>query len=221
MPKGSVYFAVGGAKVPEKQDACYFYLTYDAFSRTASFLIHVDDPSNFGLDQVQIFIDKQGDSKKSLDANDVSFSINTSDIGAHRYSSDGGWVTNDEHNAEGRILQMNTGYNAFIRIDDVSDNFRFALDQIDHTGYELKTTRVPQNGFSTNPEFWSDIEMFDEKPTVLVADRSQPTEIVATQLLDVNLILVGDTWNPKLKKMIEQNLNTEYSAFIFSELNRA
>ncbi|MCH8329114.1 MAG: hypothetical protein IIB81_01830, partial [Nanoarchaeota archaeon] len=49
-PKGSVYFAVGGAKVPEKQDACYFYLTYDAFSRTASFLIHVDDPSNFGLD---------------------------------------------------------------------------------------------------------------------------------------------------------------------------
>ncbi|MDA1346636.1 MAG: hypothetical protein O3C48_05405 [Crenarchaeota archaeon] len=220
-PKASTYFAVGNIKVPEKPDACYFYLTYDAFSRSASFLIHVDDPSNTGYDQVQIFVDKQGDSIKSLDANDVSFSIDTKNIGAHEYTSDGGWITNVKHKAEGRILQSNAGYNAFIHIDDVSDNFRFAIDQIDHTGYELKSTRVPSNGFSTNPEFWADVEISNEKATVLAADKYQPTEIIATQLLDVNLILVGDTWNPDLKKMIEKNLNTKYSPFIASELNRA
>ena len=220
-PIGSTYFAVGGAKIPEITYPCYFYLTFDNFSKSASFVIHVDDPSNTGYDQVQIFVDRQGDSIKSLDDNDVSYSIDTTNIGAHEYSSDGGWITNNAHNSEGRMLQESFGYYAFIHIDDVSKDFRFAIEQIDDTGYEIKTTRYPINGFSTSPEFWSDVEIFDEKVTVLAADKYQPDEIVATQLLDVNLILVGDTWSPELEKMIERNLNTKYSPFIYSEKNRA
>jgi len=220
-PKDFTYFVIGNAKLPEKTDQCYFYLTFDKFSKSASFLIHVEDPSNTGYDQVQIFVDKQGDSTLTLDDNDVSFSIDTSNIGAHEYSSDGGWITHNPHNGEGRIVQTINGYDAFIHIDNVSENFRFAIEQIDHTGYDLKTTRIPNTGFSTIPEFWSDIEIHDEKPTVLFADRYQPDEIVATQLLDVNLILIGDVWDPELEKLIKKNLNNKYSPFIHSELNRA
>lgn len=220
-PKGSTYFVIGNAKIPEKSDECHFYLTYDKFSKSASFVIHVQDPSNSGYDQVQIFVDKQGDSNKKIDENDVSYSIDTSNIGAREYKSDGGWLTHDKHNGEGRIVQSNNGYDAFIHIDNVSENFRFAIEQIDHTGSDLKSIRIPNNGFSTNPEFWADTEMFNEKPTVLIADKFQPDEILVTQLLDVNLILVGDVWEPELKKTIEKKLNSQYSPFIHSELNRA
>ncbi|MBC8502638.1 MAG: hypothetical protein H8D35_05870, partial [Nitrosopumilus sp.] len=221
-PKDFTYFAIGDyVQIPEKTDECYFYLTYDKPSKSASFLIHVDDPSNTGYDQVQIFVDKQGDSKKSLDENDISYSIDTYNIGAHEYSSDGGWKTNVEHNGEGRILQSKDGYDAFIHIDNVSENFRFAIEQIDHTGFDLKSIRIPDNGFSTTPKFWSDTEMFGDKPIVLKADKYQPNEIVATQSLDVNLILVGDEWTSELEQKIKQNLNSKYSPFILSELNRA
>ncbi len=221
-PKDSTYFAIGeNVKIPEKTDDCYFFLTYDKLSKSSSFLIHVKDPSNTGYDQVQIFVDKQGDSKKSLDVNDVSYAINTYNIGAHEFTSDGGWITNDEHNSEGRILQKKNGYDAFIHIDNVSENFRFAIEQIDHTGYDLKSIRIPDNGFSTTPKYWSDTEMVGNKQLVLKADKYQPDEIVATQSLDVNLILVGDEWTSELKQKIKQNLNTTYSPFIHSELNRA
>ena len=213
-PKGMTHFGIGDhAIVPEKIDECYFYLTYDKPSKSASFLIHVKDPSNTGYDQVRIFVDKQGDSIKSLDSNDVSYAIDTSNIEAHEYSSDGGWKTNDKHNGEGRIVQSKDGFDAFIHIDNVSENFRFAIEQIDHTGYDLKSVRIPNNGFSTNPNFWSDAEMFGDKPSVLKADKYQPDEIVAKQSLDVNLILVGDEWNTELKqansKLKENDLISE------------
>ena len=221
-PIGTTYFAIGeNVKIPEKTDDCYFYLTYDKASKSSSFLIHVKDPSNTGYDQVQIFIDKQGDSKKNLDANDVSYSIDTNNIGAHEFANDGGWITNNEHNSEGRILQEKNGYDAFIHIDNVSENFRFAIEQIDHTGYDLKSVRIPNNGFSTTPEFWSDTEIFGDKPLILKADKYQPDEIVVTQPLEINLILVGEEWSSELKQKIKQNLNTKYSPFIHSELNRA
>ena len=220
-PKDSTLFVIGKAVIPEKEEECYFYLTQDKSSKSASFLIHVKDPSNTGYDQVQIFVDKKGDSQKSLDGNDVSYSIDTNNIGAHEYKSDGGWITHNEHNGEGRIVQSNEGYDAFIHIDNVSENFRFAIEQIDNTGYDLKSVRTPNNGFSTNPEFWADTEMFDDIPSKLKADRYQPNEIVATQSLGVNLILVGDEWSTELKQSIKQNLNTQYSPFILSELNRA
>lgn len=221
-PKDFTYFAIGDyVQIPEKEDECYFYLTHDKSSKSASFLIHVEDPSNTGYDQVQIFVDKQGDSKKRLDSNDVSYAIDTYNIGAHEYSNDGGWKTNNEHNGQGRILQSKDGYDAFIHIDNVSENFRFAIEQIDYTGYDLKSVRTPTNGFSTNPNYWSDTEIFSDGPSVLKADRYQPDEIVANQSLDVNLILIGDEWTPELKQTIKQNLNSDYSPFISSELNRA
>jgi hypothetical protein len=222
--KKSVYFAIGNVQIPEAIDTCYFYLTFDNFSKSASVLIHVYDPTNSGRDQVQIFVDKKGDSKNKLDENDVSYSINTYNIGAQEYTSDGSWITHAKHNTDGRILLNNNGYDAFIHIKDVTKDFRFAIEQIDDTGIEgafLKSTRIPSGGFSTNPEFWSEVEISDEKRSPLVADVYQPDEIVVTQLLDVNLILVGDTWDSKIKDMITENLNLEYSPFISKELNRA
>ncbi|RZD41820.1 MAG: hypothetical protein CXT78_10410, partial [Thaumarchaeota archaeon] len=221
--KKSVYFTIGEGTIPENTDSCYFYLTYDNFSKSASVLIHVDDSSNSGRDQVQIFVDKKGDSKNKLDENDVSYSINTYNIGAQEYTSDGGWITKSKHNTDGRILLNNDGYDAFIHVKDVTKDFRFAIEQIDDTGMEgalLKSVRIPSSGFSTNPEFWSEVEISNEKFSTLIADKYQPDEIVVTQLLDVNLILVGDTWDSEIKNIIKKNLNTKYSPFISAELNR-
>ena len=221
--KKSIYFGIGDVQIPEV-DMCYFYLTYDNFSKSASILIHVSDSSNSGRDQVQIFVDKQGDSKNKLDENDVSYSINTQNIGTQEYTSDGGWITKAKYNTDGRMLLNNNGYDAFIHIKDVTKDFRFAIEQIDDTGMEgafLKSVQIPSSGFSTNPKFWSEIEISNEKNSPLDADRYQPDEIVVTQLLDVNLILVGNTWDSEIKDMIIENLNLEYSPFISSELNRA
>ena len=221
--KKSIYFGIGDVQIPEV-DMCYFYLTYDNFSKSASILIHVDDSSNSGRDQVQIFVDKKGDSKNKLDENDVSYSIDTENIGVQEYTSDGGWITKAKHNTDGRMLLNNNGYDAFIHIKDVTKDFRFAIEQIDDTGMEgafLKSVQIPSGGFSTNPKFWSEIEISNEKISPLDADRYQPDEIVVTQLLDVNLILVGDTWDSEIKDMIIENLNLEYSPFISAELNRA
>ena len=222
--KKSIYFAIGDVSIPEAVDECYFYLTFDNFSKSASLLIHVSDSSNSGRDQIQVFVDKKGDSKNNLDENDVSYSINTYDIGVQEYTSNGGWITNAKHNTDGRMLLNNNGYDVFLHIKDVTRDFRFAIEQIDDTGIEgvfLKSTRIPSSGFSTNPEFWSKVEISNEKISPLIADTYQPDEIVTTQLLDVNLILVGDTWNSEIKDMITDKLNSKYSPFISKELNRA
>jgi hypothetical protein len=222
--KKSAYFAIGDVSIPESLDICYFYLTYDNFTNSASLLIHVSDSSNSGYDQIQVFVDKKGDSKNKLDGNDVSYSINTQNIGAQEYDSDGGWITKAKHNTDARMLLNNNGYDVFLYIKDVTKDFKLAIEQIDDTGIEgafLKSARIPSSGFSTNPEFWSKIEISNEKISPLIADRYQPDEIVVTQLLDVNLILVGDVWNSEIKDMITENLNLEYSPFISTELNRA
>jgi len=219
-PKDFTYFGIGDVVIPEKEEECYFYLIHDKISKSASFVINVNDPSNTGYDQIQIFVDRNGDSLNHLDENDVSYSINTANIGAIEYTSSGGWETNDKHKSEGRIIQSKDGYLAFIQIDNVSENFRFALDQIDHTGFDLKTVRIPENGFSTNPVFWSDTEMIESKPAILKADKYQPDELFTSQTLNVNLILVGDQWTSELKQLIKPKLNTQYSPFIWSELNR-
>ncbi|ARS64443.1 hypothetical protein NMSP_0823 [Candidatus Nitrosomarinus catalina] len=222
--KKSTYFAIGDMQIPESFDTCYFYLTFDAYSNSASVLIHVSDSSNSGRDQVQIFVDKKGDSENKLDENDVSFSINTKNIGAHEYTSDGSWITHAKHNPDGRLLLNNYGYDVLFHIKDVGKDFKFAIEQIDNTGMEgafLKSTQIPSNAFSTHPEFWYEVEIIDEKISPITADVYQPDEIVVTQLLDVNLILVGDTWDSEIKDMITKNLNLEYSPYIALELNRA
>jgi hypothetical protein len=222
--KKSVYFAIGDIQIPEAVDSCYFYLTYDNFSNSASALIHVHDATSSGYDQVQVFVDRKGDSKNVLDGNDVSYSIDTRNIGAQEYTSDGGWITKAKHNTDARILLNNNGYDAFVYIKDVTKDFRFSIEQIDDTGMEgafLKSVRSPNGGFSTNPEFWSEVEISNTKNIPRIADRYQPDEIVVTQLLDINLILIGDTWNSEIKDMVTEKLNKEYSPFIHSELNHA
>ena len=45
--KNSVYFAIGDVQIPEIVDKCYFYLFFDNFSKSASVLIHVHDPTKY------------------------------------------------------------------------------------------------------------------------------------------------------------------------------
>ena len=222
--KNSVYFAIGDVQIPEIVDKCYFYLIFDNFSKSVSVLIHVYDPTNSRGDQVQIFVDKKGDSKNNLDKNDVFYSIDTRNIGAQEHTTDRGWFTKVKHNTEGKMLLSNNGYDAFIHIKDVTKDFRFAMEQIDDIGIGgnfLNSTKISGVDLSANPELWSEVEISNKQPAVLIADKYQPNEIVVTQFLDVNLILVGDTWDSEIKDMIIQNLNIEYSPFIASELNRA
>ena len=89
--KNSVYFAIGDVQIPEIIDKCYFYVIFDDFSKSASVLIHVYDPTNSWGDQVQIFVDKKGDSKNKLDKNDVFYSIDTRSIGAQEHTTERGW----------------------------------------------------------------------------------------------------------------------------------
>ena len=112
-PKDIVYFSVGNNPLPEKDNNCSFYLTYDKFSRSASFLISVFDPTHTTYDQIQIFVDRKGDSIKNQtpdtfsvtpNADDVSYVIDTYQFGATKYESAGSWITNTEHDAQGRIL---------------------------------------------------------------------------------------------------------------------
>ena len=221
--KNSVYFAIGDVQIPEIVDKCYFYVVFDNFSKSASVLIHVHDTTNSQGDQVQIFIDKNGDSKTKLDKNDVFYTIDTHSIGAQEHTIDRGWFTKVNQTTDGRMLLNNNGYDAFVHIKDVTKDFRFAMEQIDDTGAGvnfLNSTKSDMD-FSYNPELWSEVEISNQKPSALIADKYQPDEIVVTQLLHVNLILVGDTWDSEIKDMITDNLNLEYSPFISAELNRA
>ena len=229
-PKNSVYFAVENNPLPEKDADCEFYLTYDKFSKSASFVISVNDPTHTGYDQIQIFVDKNGDSIDKQTPNtfsvtpnkdDVSYVIDTNQFGATKYESDGSWITNTKHDAQGRMLMQKNGYLAFVNIDNVSENFRFALEQVDLTGYDIKSVRYPNGAFSTLPQKWADVNITGNTATKLQADKYQPDEIVVTQMLDVNLILVGDIWESEIKNMVKNQLNTKYSPFISSELKRS
>ena len=222
--KNSVYFAIGDVQIPEIVDKCYFYLFFDNFSKSASVLIHVHDPTKSGSDQVQIFVDKKGDSKNKLDKNDVFYTIDTHSIGAQEHTTDRGWFKKVKQTTDGRMLLNNNGYDAFVHIKDVTKDFRFAMEQTDDIGLGgnfLNSTKISGVDFSANPELWSEVEISNQKLSALIADKYQPDEIVVTQLLDVNLILVGDTWDSEIKGMITENLNLKYSPFIYSELNRA
>jgi len=221
--KNSVYFAIGDVNIPEVVDKCYFYVVFDNFSKSASVLIHVYDPTNSRGDQVQIFVDKKGDSKNKLDKNDVFYTIDTRSIGAQEHTIENGWFKKVKQTTDGRILLNNNGYDAFVHIKDVTKDFRFAMEQTDNLGLGgnfLNSTKSDID-FSANPELWSEVEISNQKPSTLIADEYRPDEIVVTQLLDVNLILVGDTWNSEIKDMVTDNLNLEYSPFISKELNRA
>ena len=104
-----------------------------------------------------------------------------------------------------RMLLNNNGYDAFVHIKNVTKDFRFAMEQIDNVGLGgnfLNSTKISGVKFSANPALWSEVEIINQKPSILIADKYQPDEIVVTQLLDINLILVGDVWDSEIKDMI-------------------
>jgi len=219
-PKDKTSFAIGDAQVSDVKNECYFYLLYNDSTQNLVVVAHLEDATHNSYDQIQIFVDRKGDSKTSLNADDTSFVVSKNDFGSNKFVNKEGWNLKDYEKIEGRILTKGDSYDVFIPVSGVSKDFKFAIEQIDHTGLEIKSTRVPENGFSTLPNNWSNtISSGAQKKWT--ADKWKPEEILVKQNLDVNLIIVGDDWNPKLQDKIKQKLAKSYKPIIAQELTRA
>lgn len=219
-PKDKTTFAIGDAQVSDVKNQCYVYLLYNDSTQNLIVVAHLEDATHSPYDQIQIFVDRKGDSKTSLNADDVSFVVNKNDFGSHKFVNNEGWNLQDYEKIEGRIMTQGDSYDVFIPVSGVTKDFKFAIEQIDHTGLEIKSTRVPENGFSTLPNNWSNtISSGVQKKWM--ADKWKPDEILVKQNLDINLIIVGDDWNPKLQDKIRQKLAKSYKPIIAQELTRA
>lgn len=222
-PKSEIKFSLGNVPIPkEEQDDCYFYLLYDKQSKNLSFLAFLKDSSFSQNDELHLFIDKNGDSGKFLNSDDLFYTVDKQRFGAHRYYSDGGWKIwkQYEEKGEGRIKITSDKYQVLINIPDVSENYNLSLYQIDDTNLELKTARYPENSFSTVPASWSNSEIVTTAPKKLAADKWKPNEILLQQKIDINMILVGESWKPTLIEKIKKDLQSNYKPIVASELER-
>ncbi len=223
-PKNEIKFGVETTNVSVPLESnCYFYLLYDSTSRQLSVLLYLNDASSTFLDQVQVFVDKDGDGGMELDSDDVTLVIDKVRFGGLEYQSDRGWLTGEknEEPSNGRIKQTFEEYQALFNVPDVSDNFRLAIGQIDYNNLEVKTSLYPSGSFFTIPDSWSNVVFTESSSNVLIADKWLPDEILLRQSLDVNLILIGDEWNSSIQNKIKNNLESTYSPLISSEVGRA
>lgn len=221
-PKDSAVFVIGDAKIVEaEEDECYFYLIYNESAKKLFVLAHIKDASHNGLDQIQIFVDRNGDSNSILNSDDFSFAVDKTNFGSQKFATTQGWTTEDFIKSDGYLYNKPDSYDVLIPVSQVSKNFRFSIEQIDYTGLELKSTRYPENGFAALPGKWSEIEYVSNSPKKWASDTSRPTEIFLKQTMDINLILVGDQWDSALQNKIKQKLTTNYKPIVLSELTRA
>jgi len=197
-PKGETKFSLGEMEIPEETGAnCHFYALYDKNSRQLSLLVNLDDASNSPLDQLQIFLDRNGDSDKEPNSDDITVIVDKNRFGGLEYPSDGGWLTfeNNEELADARIKQLFGKYQVLINVPDVSTNARLAIQQTDYNNFELKQSHFPLDAFPTIPETWSNLVFTETSLQHLTADKWLPKEISLYQNLDVNLILECEKWN--------------------------
>ena len=222
--KGEARFSMGTI-APQKQvsDKCYFYLTYDKTSKNLSVLANLKDSSDNQIDHVQIFVDRKGDGVKELNSDDLTYIIDKERFGAYLFKPNVGWLTGIQHEeiGEGRIRILPNSYQVLINVPDVSENFKFALEQIVYADSEPKASRYPQNSFSTVPSSWAGSFIGKTSPKKFAADKWLPAEILTRQNVEVNLILVGDNWKPSLQNKIEKQLQTTFSPLILTELSKA
>ena len=222
-PQTTIKFAVGKSLVQNQNEGCYFYLVYDKTTRNLSFLVNIKDTTSSPNDGLQIFVDRNGNDVNNLNSDDVSYIVQQTRFGATVIESNGMWLQDSQHEktGDGRFKILPKSYQVLINIPNVSENFRFALEQTDNGPDGVKTSRYPFGSFSTVPSTWSAISIGNASPPALVSNKWEPDEIVAKQTVNVNLILVGDSWNSTLKDKILHQLDSSYSPIISSEMARA
>ncbi|MGI0063422.1 MAG: hypothetical protein ACREAL_00920 [Nitrosopumilaceae archaeon] len=219
-PKGKTQFIIGAGEVGSDFDICTLYLLYDG--NTLYIFSQIYDPTgNINWDSFDLFVDKNGDGSIELDNNDLRYFIDKKTFGGIKYDADKGWIYKNKNDEIGqaRINKISDGYEVFVKVPNVSKNFRIAVEQTDYNSLELKKQRVPSNSFSTTPVSWAGINFTDKSIPSLNAKKSIPSEIVVNQDMNINLILVGDTWDDSLKNKIKAALISQYSPVINSELH--
>ncbi len=223
--KDQVRFGVGPLRPFEQieKEACEIYLLYDDTSRTLTVLGTIYDPSGSSIDGFDLFFDKNGDGDLNLNEDDIRFFVDKNNFGGLKIEANEGWLTNEEgiDHYEARINKVSDGYEFILEIPNISKNFRFSAEQSDYTFVDFKKQRFPSNSFSTIPISWLEPEFIDSAPQFYKADKWIPGEMIVEQDVDVNLILVGDSWTDSQKNEIKNNLVKSFSPLVFSELHLA
>jgi len=222
-PKGNIQFIVGPGEIkPSSDNICTLYLLYDANTLYIFAQIY-DATGSISWDSFDLFVDKNGDGTIDLDNNDLRYFIDKQTFGGGKYDADGGWLYKQKNDKIGdaRINKVTDGYEVYAKIPNVSENFRIAIEQTDYNFLETKKQRIPSNSFSTIPVSWADVDFSDKTAPALKAKKSIPDEIVATQDLNINLILIGNTWDNSLKNKIKSQLIKQYSPLVNSQLHLA
>lgn len=223
-PKDSILFGVDTAEqiIQIEPNQCSLYLLFDEDKESLTVFGHIYDPSDSYLDGLNVFVDRNGDGLTELAGDDIRLYINKNDFGGKEITASGGWL-DDEFLPIGdaRINKLRDGYEIFAEIRGVSKDFRIATEQSDNTFHEFKKNRFPPSSFATSPQTWAAADFVDRSPVKYASSDWIPAEVLATQPVDVNLILVGDKWTEEQKGDISSRLYGETTPIIVSELHLA
>lgn len=223
--KDSVLFGVDTTETVMQDDSnrCNLYLLFDEDRNSLTVFGQIYDPSDSYIDGFNVFVDRNGDGLIDLAEDDIRLYINKNDFGGKEIMASGGWLDDEEHLHVGdaRINKLRDGYEVFAEIPGVSKNFRISTEQNDNTFHEFKKNRFPPNSFATSPQTWAAAEFVDSSPAKYAASDWIPGEVIVTQHVDVNLILVGDEWTEEQKEEISNGLHMETMPIIVSELHLA
>jgi len=222
--KSEVKFMIGDRPFSEEVDEkCYFYALYDKNSRELSLLFNVNDGSYSNFDEIQVFVDANGNGGKKLQSDDVTIIIDKNRFGGLKYKSDYGWLISEKNEIQGdsRIKLLSKEYQALVKIPNVSNDVRISFGQIDYNNFELKTSQLSSASFSTIPDSWSKPTFTNISIEKMKSDKWIPDEIILNQQIDVNLILIGDEWDGSFKNKIQSKLEKKYLPIVLSENNRA
>jgi len=223
-PKGQTQFVVGEGEINPDPNTCALFLLFDDKVKTLYIFSNIfDSTGSFQWDSFDLFLDKNGDGVYDLTSDDLRYFVDKQTFGGIKYDADEGWLNKEKNDeiGEARINKVTDGYEVFAKIPNVSENFRIAIEQTDFNFLEMKKERFPSNSFSTIPVSWASTNYTKITQPEMKAKKSIPDEIVVTQDLKINLILVGDTWDDALKNKIKPELISKYSPLVDSELHLA
>lgn len=201
------------------QADCRLVLLYDKPTKSLGIFGQVFDGSGYSSDQFKIFLDRQGDSSDTLNSDDIRFDITKKDFGGIMVLPSKGWDTHETLNANARINKIRDGYEFFITVPQVSEGFKMATEQSDFTFYEFKKNRFPPNSFSTIPQTWATTTILDNTITTSESSSLTPPEILVTQDVDVNLVMIGDMWGDAQKTQVLEKLTRSFSPLVHSEMH--
>ncbi|QLH07207.1 hypothetical protein [Nitrosopumilus ureiphilus] len=222
-PKDQVLFKVDIIEILKQKEPnqCNLYLLYDENKSSLIIFGQVYDPSGSSIDGIDIFVDRKGDGFTELTEDDIRLYISKNNFGGEKISASQGWSNDDKYREKGnaRINKLGDGYEIYAEVPVVTKNFKIAIEQSDNTFYEFKKSRFPPNSFSTAPQTWATVNFVDKTPIKYAASNWSPDEVVVTQSIDLNLILVGDQWTENQKKEIQSKLSKSIIPITNSELH--